>query len=63
MIDQSKLPGHVLDALRNRGLSDTEVRSLSPIEAFCHYCDWNGLIGWGYDLWDVASVLKAQGGE
>lgn len=63
MIDPSKLPMHVMDALRKRGFSDTEVLSLSPVEAFCHYCEWNGLIGWGPDLWTVASILNAQGDE
>lgn len=63
MIDPSSLPRHVLDALHKRGLSDTEIRSLSPVDAFCHYCTWNGLIGWGQDLWTVASILKTQGDE
>lgn len=52
------LEGEILDALRERGHSDTEIKGMSLGYAFSEYCEWHGLCGWGHSLLRVIDELK-----
>jgi hypothetical protein len=53
-----KLPPYILEALRNRRLSDRAIELMDADEAFDQYCMWHGLIGWGQQLRLVMQRLK-----
>lgn len=57
MMDMSKIPEDIVDALKKRGYSDDAIAQMTPKEAFSEYCNWNGLSGWGPTLWGVVAVL------
>lgn len=54
------IPPHVLDAVRSRELFTDAAIELMPAEKlFDEYCRWEGIIGFGPDLWQTALDLKA----
>ncbi len=58
MLDLEKIPPHILESLRKRGLSDDRIRALSPQSAFDEHCNWMGLPGRGLGLFDDVEALK-----
>jgi hypothetical protein len=58
MIDLSQLSEDVVQSLRARSLSNTEIAALSPRDAFVEYCQWKGFADWGGPLWDVVEELQ-----
>ncbi|AJD82995.1 hypothetical protein PJWF_00102 [Achromobacter phage JWF] len=56
------LPPHIIDVLRERGLSDEEIRISSTRELMEHWLHWNGIINWtesiiqAYETFKQASV-------
>lgn len=63
MLDITKIPVSVLDALHNRGHSDAEISALSSSEAFDEFCMWHGLINWGPTLRRTVHVLDYAAGQ
>lgn len=39
-------------------LSDSDIAALSPKERFDKFCNWEGLIHWGDELWEL--VMASQ---
>jgi hypothetical protein len=52
------IPDEVVDAARERGFSDDAIENLSPQQLFNEYCQWEGLINYGYPLWEIVTKLK-----
>ena len=70
MIDLEKLPTHILGALRKRhGVEDDDTSEDAAIaqmcaeEAFCEYCNWHGLLGWGLRLANALDLIRAASDE
>ena len=57
--DLSKVPGYVLDNLRQAEYTDEQLRGKTPQELFEAYCEWHGLCGWAGDLWEAVNKLRA----
>lgn len=55
---KQKIPESVHSALVNRGWSEAAIANMSPRQMFEEYCQWHGLIGWGYPLWGVVAELQ-----
>lgn len=36
----------MLEALKERGITNERIESMSPREMFSEYCTWHGLINW-----------------
>lgn len=58
-MDIKKLQQSVVDALRNRELTDDEIAALTPEQAFNEYCRWNSLGDWGPTLTSTLDNLRA----
>lgn len=41
-----KFTSHIVDILKERGNTDTEIEALTPDEAFREVLEWEGLIGY-----------------
>lgn len=54
----NKIPQSILSDLKSRGHTEDEIKNMKWEEAFDEYCNWNGLIGWGYYLRDAMKSLK-----
>ena len=54
-----KIPSHILEDLRSRGLSDEEIGNACPERLFTEFCNWNGLTGWGGTLITTLDELRA----
>jgi hypothetical protein len=52
-----EIPEHVLEDVRKRGHSDGDIERMSAVDLFDEYCRWNGLIGFGDDLFETAVEL------
>lgn len=59
-------PEYIMENVRqNLGLEEDDtsrddyIMSLSPEDVFDKYCNWEGLIGYGYMLWDVVKELQS----
>jgi hypothetical protein len=53
-----KIPERVLNDLRERGHDDEAIAAMTPEKAFCEYCEWNGLIGYGPSLIHALDELR-----
>lgn len=58
-MDINKIPEDILSDLRERDLSDDDIKESSPEYLFSEYCDWNGLAGWGSTLIEALDALRA----
>ncbi len=56
-MDLQQIPKHVLEDVRERGNTDSQIEKMTPSEVFDEYCSWNGLINWGRPLYDLAVGL------
>ncbi len=66
MVDITKIPPSVREALKSREISDADIAVMTPREAFVEYCNWHGFIGWGDGLWKNVmdlSKLSAQAAD
>jgi hypothetical protein len=53
-----KLPAKVLSVLQARGWNDEDISKMSKHTAFCEYCMWHGLNGWGAHLLEILEDLE-----
>lgn len=58
-MDIAKIDPDVIDCLRKRGLSDSEIEAMTPEQAFSESRQWNGLIGFGAKLVNALDNLRA----
>lgn len=56
-MDLQHIPKHVLEDVRERGNSDSQIEKMNPKEVFTEYCSWHGIINWGDALYDLAVGL------
>ncbi len=54
------IPKRVVKAVRSRGFSDEEIAGMTARQLFKEHCEWNGLTGWGYDLYELAHRLRGD---
>lgn len=47
------IPYRVVNALQAAGYSDDQIYLMTPRERFDKFCEWEGLVNWGYTLWSV----------
>lgn len=59
MVDKTKIPAGVFQALRDRGHSDASIKRVTGRGAFFEFCWANGLIGWSDTLWENVTTLAA----
>jgi len=52
-------PG-VMRALRRRGLSDSVISAMSPIDVFSEYCSYHGLLKAGHDFAHVLDRARER---
>lgn len=50
MIHPEQLAPTVIEALRERGHTDTEISAMSANEAFEEWCSWHGFLGWSSSI-------------
>lgn len=48
----------VVEALKERGLDDTQIESMSADDLFAEYCNWHGLIHWAPTLISALDSIK-----
>ncbi len=60
IIGTKELEKEVMEALKERGFSKREIREMPVREAFSEYCQWQGLLGWGYHLDRVHHILEEK---
>lgn len=53
-----KIRDDVLEDVRERGFSDEQIEAMDGETLFNEYCMWNGLIGYGFSLWNIVLDLK-----
>ncbi len=58
-MDINKIPEYVLDALRERGNSDDEIKKMSGDKAFEEFCAWYGFYDWASTLRNALDRLRA----
>jgi hypothetical protein len=58
MVELSLIPDRVLDAARNRGLSDETIASQTPEELFDVYLSWLGIVGHSKDFIKALDSLR-----
>ncbi len=51
----------LLEALRERGHSDTAIEVMSGYGVFKEFCEWHGLIGWAPWLWEISDDCRKNG--
>ncbi len=51
------IPNRVVEAVRSRGFSDEEIAKMTARHLFKEHLEWDGLTGWGYDLYELAHRL------
>jgi len=56
----SNIPVQVLEACRQRDLSDEDISTLSPKQLFAEFCDEQGFINWGRYLWELIENLEQR---
>lgn len=57
-MELERIPQYVLNIVREREFSDEQIAKMTPVQLFAEYCNWNGLLGWGPDLWETARALR-----
>ena len=58
MVEISLIPDRVLDAARNRGLSDETIESMTPEQLFEEYLSWLGILGHSDDFIKALDALR-----
>ena len=59
MLDLEKIPEPIIENLRHRGHSDEDIRNMTPVRAFDEHCSWQGLLGYGRQLFRDVKYLEA----
>ena len=54
----SMIPDHIIDDLKNRGLSDSDIENSNPRDLFDEWCGWNGFYGYTDIFIDVMDSLR-----
>lgn len=54
------LSDEIKEALLGRLINKAQYESMSVEDLFYEYCQWNGLIGWGYALISVINELRGN---
>ena len=57
-MDTNQLDDDIMEALEERGFDESDIKRMSTEEAFDEYCNWHGLIGWGYRLHRVHEAIS-----
>ena len=52
------IPETVLEAARERGFSDAAIAQMPIKRLFNEFCNWHGLINWGYNLFNLVEALQ-----
>ena len=59
----SKIPEHVLEELRESGLTDAALEKMEPREVFKRFCEWNGILGYSHSLYSTVIALEAANAD
>lgn len=62
-MDTNQLDDDIIEALEERGFDETDIKRMSTEEAFSEYCEWHGLIEWGYRLHRVHEAISKANAE
>lgn len=57
-MDTNQLNEDIMEALQERGFDVADIARMSTEEAFSEYCEWHGLIRWGYRLHKVHEAIS-----
>lgn len=49
--------------LAEAGVSDEELKALSPYECFARWLEWNGIIAWSTSIYEAAIACHNAGGS
>ena len=56
----NNLPDHVIEALRERELSDDDISRMDAEALFDEYCSWYGIIGFSEMLIEALDSLRGM---
>lgn len=56
----NNIPELVLLALSELGYDDAAIEEMTPEQMFAAYCEWEGLIGYGPELWNIVVQLNKK---